>query len=417
MAALLCTGLFASFGGAAVASATTSTTPIIVGGDGDLDVSPGVAQGFEAGIYRFNKDGGLDGRKIEFQGFLDDAFSPQTNLTNAQELVANKHVMVVAPYLSEVGTAATATYLAGQKVPFIGWAVNSAFGTEPKWGWGITGYQNNPNAQGYAGAVQLLEYTHNTKTPKKMKVAFMSENVAGGIQSMKALAGDFKYAKASVVYTGSPIAVLGTTDYSPYAQAIIASGANVAFEVLDSADSVGLAAALKAGGFKGTIVNGVTYLPGELSSQPNEESALNGTIVEDEFPADENQTPGTKQAIADLKATGQPPYLVSGTSIGYWSAIMLEQMLKATLAKEGGDPNKVTGATLEETVNSGHYVYTPPLAGGINTMYFPAAEKIPVGCGTMLEETGSTYKQIFPYQCLGAVNIAKQDLYNQKTGE
>jgi ABC-type branched-subunit amino acid transport system substrate-binding protein len=417
MAGLLCTGLSVSIGKTGVAGAATSTTPIIVGGDGDLDVSPGVAQGFQAGIYRFNKAGGLDGRKIEFTGFLDDGFSAQTNLTNAQQLVTDKHVTVVAPFLSEVGTAATATFLAQSKVPFIGWAVNSAFTTQPAWGWGITGLQTNPNAQGIAGVTQLLKYTGNINTPSKLKVAFIAENIAGGITSMKALAGAFKYQKASVVYTGSQIPVIGTTSYAPYAQAIIASGANMAYEVLDSADSVGLAAALKSAGFKGTIVNGVTYFPGQLSSQPNEAAALNGVLVQDEFPADENQTPATKQAIADLVATGQPPYLVSGTSVGYWSAILLEQMLKATLAKEGGDPSKVTGATIEQTVNSGHYVYTPPLAGGINTMYFPAAESIPTGCGTTLKTTGTTFKQLYPYQCNGAVNIAKQRPYNQKTGK
>ncbi len=47
------------------ASATTSNAPIVVGGDGDL-LSPGIPQGFQAGIYRFNKAGGLNGRKIKF---------------------------------------------------------------------------------------------------------------------------------------------------------------------------------------------------------------------------------------------------------------------------------------------------------------------------------------------------------------
>ena len=104
-------GLSAAFTSGA-ASAATSSTPIVVGGDGDLAINAGVGPGFEAGIYRFNKAGGLDGRKIEFTGFLDDGFSPATNLTNAQELVENKHVMVVAPFLSEVSTASTGDFLA-----------------------------------------------------------------------------------------------------------------------------------------------------------------------------------------------------------------------------------------------------------------------------------------------------------------
>jgi ABC-type branched-subunit amino acid transport system substrate-binding protein len=416
MGGLALTGLMASFGGVTAASAATSTTPIIVGGDGDLTVSTGVAQGFIAGIYRFNKAGGLDGRKIQFTGFLDDGFSAQTNLTNAQRLVQNQHVTVVAPFLSEVGTAATGTYLQQQKVPFIGWAVNSAFTTAPKWGYGVNGLQVNPNAQGIAGAKQMLKITGNTNSPAKMKVALIAENIAGGIQSNNALAGAFKYAKATVVYKQAPIAVIGTTSYAPYAQAIIASGANVAYEVLDTADSVGLAAALKAAGFKGTIANGVTYLPGELSNQPNEASALNGVVVQDEFPASELNTAATKQAVNDLRATGQPPYLTSGVSVGYWSAIVLEQMLKATLAKVGGNPNKVTGAAIAALVNGG-YTYTDPIAGGIGTMYFPAAQNIPTGCIATLKTTGTTFKLLQPYQCQGSVNLAKQRPYNMKTGQ
>src|SRR5271167_1588276 len=40
-------------------AATKDTTPIVVGGDGDLSISAGVTQGFNAGIYQFNKAGGL----------------------------------------------------------------------------------------------------------------------------------------------------------------------------------------------------------------------------------------------------------------------------------------------------------------------------------------------------------------------
>jgi len=417
MGVLAMTGLAASVGAGAAGAATTSTTPIVVGGDGDTTIAAGVAQGFEAGIYRFNKAGGLDGRKIKFTGFLDDGFSAQTNLTNAQQLVQNQHVTMVAPFLSEVGTAATETFLQNNKTPFIGWAVNSAFTTAPAWGWGINGNQENPNAQGYAGTQQVLKVTGFSSTPKKAKMALIAENIAGGIQSSNALAGAFKYAKTTVVYKEAPIAVLGTTSYAPYAQAIIASGANIVYEVLNSADSVGFAAALKSGGFKGSIFNGVTYFPGQLASQPNEASALNGVYVQDEFPADENNTPATIQAQKDLKSIGQPPYLTSGVSVGYWSAIVLEQMLKATLTKVGGDPNKVTGATIQSTVNSGTYSYSDPIAGGIGPMYFPAAESIPTGCITTLKTVGTGFKQLQPYQCQSAVNISKQSIYNQKTGK
>src|SRR6202041_2880998 len=116
------------------ASAATSSTPIIVGGDGDLAINAGVSQGFEAGIYRFNKAGGLDGRKIEYLGFLDDGFSPATNLSNAQELVNSKHVFAIAPFAGESAGAATGTFLAQNNIPFLGWSTNAAYQTQPKWG-------------------------------------------------------------------------------------------------------------------------------------------------------------------------------------------------------------------------------------------------------------------------------------------
>jgi ABC-type branched-subunit amino acid transport system substrate-binding protein len=375
-----------------------------------------MGQGFEAGIYRFNKAGGLDGRMIQFAGFLDDGLSAQTNLTNAQQLVQNKHVMAVVPFQSAVATAATGTFLAQSQVPAIGWGTNVIFNTQSDWAFGINGNQINNAVQGLAGGAQILTATGNTKTPSKVKVAAIAENIAPGISANDAVSGALKVSGMQIVYKEAPIPVLGTTNFAPYAQAIIASGANLAFETLDIPDAVGLAAALKSGGFKGTIVNGVTYLPGQLAAQPSEAAALNGVYVENEFPADENGTAAVKQAQQDLVAVGQPPHLTTGVSIGYWSAIVFEQMLKATLVKVGGDPNKVTGATLQQTVNA-NFTYTDPLAGGIGTETFPSAKTNPTGCGTLLKVVGTSYKQIVTYQCLGAVNVVTQKKLDPVTGK
>jgi ABC-type branched-subunit amino acid transport system substrate-binding protein len=398
------------------ASAATSTTPIVIGGDGDVSLATGIAGGFQAGIYRFNKAGGLDGRKIKFLGFVDDGLGSQTNLTNAQKLVENNHVLAVAPFYSEVATAATGSYLAGAKTPFIGWSTNAAFATQPNWGFGITGQGGNPSVESTSLLTQYLSATGNTKTPGKVKAAFIGVDVPVGATAVKATAATAKTVGIKVVYTGSSMPVFGVTSYAPYAQALIASGANVVYELLDGPNSVGLAAGLKSAGFKGQIVNSLTYYPGQLASQPNEASALSGVYVSDIFPANENNTPAVEQALKDLKAVGQPPYLNSGTSTGYWSAIMLEQMLAATLKRVGGDPNEVTGATLQQTVVSG-YTYTGPVPGGIGTLYFPAAGTMPSGCGTMLRISGNNYKQILPFQCASVVNIVTGKQMNVKTGK
>jgi ABC-type branched-subunit amino acid transport system substrate-binding protein len=397
-----------------VADTTTSKAPIVVGGDGDDKLAPGVAPGFEAGIYRFNQAGGLDGRKIQFTGFLDDGFSGQTNLTNAQQLVENDHVMAVVPFVSPVATGATSIFLASSKVPFIGWATNSAYLAEPTWGFPINGSQGNPNVQGLGGVD--FEKAAGVTTEKNVKIALVAENIAPAIAALDGAAGTVKATGADLVYQKATMAAIGTTNYAPYAQSIIAAHPNLVFEVVDNTDAVGLAAALKAAGYKGNIVNGVSYLPGELASQPNEAAALNNVYVIDEFPADENNTPAVKQAEKDLVSVGQKPYLTSGVSQGYWSAIVFEQMLRATLAKEGGDPNKVTSQTLQKTVNGG-FTFTDPIAGGIGTEHFPTAETIPTGCTTLVKVTGTGYKQILPFQCLGSFNVHTGHTVSQITGK
>jgi hypothetical protein len=139
--------------------------------------------------------------------------------------------------------------------------------------------------------------------------------------------------------------------------------------------------------------------------------------VLDDFPSNQNATPAVKQEISDLKSIGAPPNLSSGPSIGYWSAIVLEEMLKATLKSEGGNPNLVTGASLDKMVNKG-FTYTDSLAGGVGTEYFPGgAEAGPTGCNTVLKTVGTNFKQITPFRCLGALNVVKRKVMNQKTGK
>jgi ABC-type branched-subunit amino acid transport system substrate-binding protein len=413
-------GLFLASGslsaglGASPASGATSSTPIIVGGDGDASLNAGAAQGFEAGIYRFNKAGGLDGRKIEYVGFLDDAFSPQTALTNAQELAQDKHAMFVAPLVSDVATAATGDFLAGAKVPFLGWAESTPFLTEPKWGFGIDGLLVNPAVE-MRSQSQYLVASGDTDSPSKFKFAYVGVDYATAITGVEALEGVSRSLGMKVVLTDETVPVIGSVNYAPYVQAVLSSGANAVYEALGTADAIGFAEALHAGGFKGMIINSVTYLPGSLASNPGEESALQGVYVADTFPANQNNTPAVKQEEKDLKATGQPPYLTTGVSIGYWSAIVLEQMLRATLKQVGGNPALVTGEALQKAVNGG-FTYTDPIPGGIGTEYFPAAEQVPNGCSTLLRTVGAGFKVVTPYQCLGDVNVLKDKGVNIKTG-
>jgi hypothetical protein len=415
---IACLGPAVGIGTDTVQAATPSSkAPIIVGGIGDMSVGPGEAIGFQAGLYRFNKAGGLDGRKIKFVGFLDDGFSTAANLANAQQLIQKDNAFAVAPFVGASGGAATGEFLASSKIPFIGWAANASFYSQPKWGFGVNGQQSNPEVESATGMLQIIAAEGAKKDPSKVKMALIGNDVAGAITSTNGFATVAKKEGIDVVYRESPIAVQGTTSYAPYAEAILSSGANTVYENLGSADAVGLTAALKSAGFKGTMVNDITYYPGQLAAQPNEATALNGAYVVDGFPANENQTAATKQAQADFRAIGQPPDLTSAASAGYWSAIVLEQMLKATLARVGSI-GKVTPVALQQTVTSSKgWTYEDPVSGGIGNETFPSAEVNPTACSTLVKVVGTGYKQVEPYRCTYAINVNTGQRVDPSTGK
>ena len=131
----------------------------MVGGEGQNELTPGATQGFEAGIYRFNKAGGLDGRKIKYVGFLDDAFSPATALTDVQQLVEKDHVFAVVPFNNETATQSVSTFLSQNKTPLIGYGVTPPFVDNP-WAWSINGDYAKGATTATTAIVELLSALH-----------------------------------------------------------------------------------------------------------------------------------------------------------------------------------------------------------------------------------------------------------------
>ena len=384
------------------ATAATSNAPIVVGGEGELTLTTGVSQGFQAGILRFNRAGGLDGRRIKYEGFLDDGFSPALTLTNIQQLVLKDHVFAVIPFNNDVATQAISSFLTQNHTPLIGWGISAPFINNP-WAWSI----NSDYAAGTQSAttafVQLREALHVKAS--QMKFAIISNDVAAGANANNVAAKAITAIGAKVVYDEANIPSTGTTNYAPFAEEIIGSGANVVFEGLGGPDLIGLDSALKSAGYTGSTLNGVAYFPGQLASQPSEEAALQGAYVSDEYPDSENKTLAVQQAIKDLRAVGAPPYLTTGVSVGYWSAQLFIAMLKATVAKVGS-ASKVTPQAMYRVVNAG-FVYRGDLAGGNASETFPQAERIPSTCYGLLQIKGSTYVQKEPYACVGKLVAVK----------
>jgi ABC-type branched-subunit amino acid transport system substrate-binding protein len=395
LAASLAVGACGGIAAASVkpASAASSAGPFVVSGEGENLLTPGATLGFEAGIYRFNKAGGLDGRKIKYLGFLDDNFSSSGALTDVQQLVESDHVFAITPFNNEIATKDVSTFLAQNKTPLIGYGVTPPFDNNP-WAWSIDGDYEGKTPKGVVNnAVEKLLH----KKASQLKYAVPGNDIASAASAVHQIVVGLEKAGSKVVYDQTNIAVIGTTNYAPYAEAIISSGANAVDMALGNSDVIGLTAALKAAGYKGSILNGVTYFPGQLASNPSEEATLQGSYISNQFPAGEDNTPATRQAIADLKAVGAPPYLTTGVSIGYWSAQLFIAMLKATAAKVGG-ADKVTQQAMYRVVNAG-FTYKDSLAGGLGSETFPQAESYVGECSGLLQVEGAKFVDVSPYKC------------------
>jgi ABC-type branched-subunit amino acid transport system substrate-binding protein len=283
--------------------------------------------------------------------------------------------------------------------PVVGYGINVGMFVNNPWAFGITGNYAAGTYSATGAFIQLAQSLH--KKPAQIKLAMISYDGVSGANTLKVAKPAAVAVGYKVVYDAGNIPLSGTTNYAPYAQDIIQSGANAVYTGLGISDVVGLMAALKQAGSSIPVENGETYLPGELASQPSEEAALQGAYVYDEWPAAENDTPATRQEEKDLKAIGQPPNLTTGVSTGYWSGEMLISMLQAT-EKRVGSAAKVTPTALKQTVNAG-YTFHSAKPGGMGAVSFPEGLKKPNSCSTMLFIKGTKFIPTASYQCVGTV--------------
>jgi ABC-type branched-subunit amino acid transport system substrate-binding protein len=382
------------------AAATTATASsgvadtggdIIVEGVAGKTAHPGTDVGFQARITRFNNEGGVNGRKVKFLGVQDDGSDPSKDLTVVQSLVLKDHVFAVAPLASTAFLPQSGDFLKQNKVLTLGYgAVTSLCGND--WAFGYAGCQTTTKFNTTTGP-KMVEQATGMKIAD-MKVAVEGIAIQAGLVSNAAGAATFTKLGATVVYNKNEIPLSGQgVDFTPFVQGIIGSKANVVFEVTDLANSIALAGALKAAGFKGVIFNGTGYLPGSIATQTNLASALDSTYVIVQAPAQEDQSPAIKQMETDLKAIGAPTTIELGTAIGYWTADMFVGMLKSVGAK-----GPITEQAFHDVVNAG-LTEMPELQGGNGPLIWPDYETKPMPCASFVQAQGNHYISKVKYTC------------------
>jgi branched-chain amino acid transport system substrate-binding protein len=377
-------------GGSASSTApgSASGNAIVVGGlqDGNFN---GIDTGFQARIARFNSHGGIDGRKIQFVGVLNDGNSLTTDLSNAQTLVLKDHVFAVAPIADQVLSPSAVQLFAQHSTPYIGWGISPAF-CGNNWGFPVSGCESSAQYQNTWGFTQAAQAIG--KSVKGLKVAVIGTDNSGGKAGTEGIAAVNKIAGAQVVYGQASVPQNGTTDYTPFVQAIMAGSPDLVELVVTFSSSIGLTAALRQAGYKGAIWNPTAYVPGLFAAQPQLAQALTGSLVVANFPPAEQGSAAALQVESDLKAVGAPASFGLGEAVGWWSAEEFIQELQATAAK-----GALTQANFEKVINGGWTI--KPTTGGITQLTFPLDHIKSNGCyGTLVAE-GAKYVVKIPFTC------------------
>jgi ABC-type branched-subunit amino acid transport system substrate-binding protein len=350
--------------------------------------------GFKARIARFNAQGGINGRKIQFVGVLNDGDSLTADLSNAQTLVLKDHVFAVAPVADEVLNPASVQLFTQNSTPFIGWGLSPAWCND--WGFPLTGCESTPDYQNTSAFVQAAQAIG--KPVKGLKVAVIGTDNSGGKAGTEGIMSANKIMGADVVYGQASVPQDGTTDYAPFVQAIMAGNPDMVELVVNFTAAVGLTAALRQAGYKGALWNPSAYVPGLFAAQPQLAQALTGSLVVANFPPSEDNSPASLQVESDLKAIGAPTNYGLGEAVGWWSAEEFIQELQATAAK-----GAVTPANFEKVINAGWTI--KPMTGGISQLTFPRDHIKSTGCYGTLIADGAHYVVKSRYVCVPADTI------------
>jgi ABC-type branched-subunit amino acid transport system substrate-binding protein len=364
---------------------------IVVGGvqDGNYE---GIDTAFNARIARFNKEGGVDGHKVKFIGVIKDGSSLSNNAQAVQKLVLSDKVFAVAPFSSQAWSPASAQLLNQHNVPYIGWAIGGPAACQGQAAFPVTGCQSAGSYYPTTVFTQIAQ-TENLGSVNNVKIAIIGLDNAGAKSGVALVAGGAKAAGADVVYSQATIPQAGATDYSPYAQALVAAKPNVIYLAVTVDVSAALIAAVRQAGYTGVILNPVAYLPGILSSQKQLAAAWQGTYAVSFFPTQEEGAPVAQQMLADLKAAGASPNLTLATSVGWFAADQFVQELQAT-AKAG----PLTSENFVKTIHAG-FTYTS-LPGGLTDITFPLRQSQPSSCTALMKiNPDGTYTTAAKYAC------------------
>jgi ABC-type branched-subunit amino acid transport system substrate-binding protein len=374
-----------------------TATSITVGCVGELQSFPGMDDGIKARLQAVNSSGGINGRTFKIIPCLDDNSDGTTNLNEVKQVVEKDGAYAMIATSADF-LPASSDYLAAQKVPFFGWGFQPGFCLANMYGYSFNGCLSGIFSPAVTDPVlntALMEpFIQQLGKPANQISLYVASaaNDTGkaGLEQYVPLAQ-----KLGIKYQGEVDVPAGgtVTDFSPYVSKIMAGNPDVVMVSTDFQTAPGLTAALKAAGYKGLIYNYVAYVPGLLSAPGNQKlaAALDGSYANTQFPPSEGGGQGITQFQNDLKAVGVTTGITQGNSIGYWSADLFVQMLKAVGSNLSPD-------NFQSVVNN-NFKTNPPSSGALGPLSFPDGHSHPAPCAAFVKVQGTQFVVTQQFKC------------------
>jgi ABC-type branched-subunit amino acid transport system substrate-binding protein len=337
IAALLSTAGLSAVGGASVpaadegVTAKTITLGYIYPATGvAASISQNGIKGFEARIARQNAQGGVDGRKIEYET-IDDQ-SSGANLTGAQDLVQNRHVFAVvnqSPF-----AFLSYRWLLDHGVPMVGAGTDGTYYQQK-------GNENVLSSSGNATVFGDLTYDTTARAMKlagAKKVAALAYGAAtSSVASAKAF---MNYAVPGVgldaAYTNTSLD-FGSSDVGPPVLGIKNAGADSVYLPMASATNVAVVQGLQQSGVEMKASVLATGYGQDFLDSPAAQGFPSSAFFLTSYKPVELKTPETKKFQADLKKyakfTGVPDF-------GVYNGYVIADMIIKGLEKTGGAPTR-----------------------------------------------------------------------------
>jgi ABC-type branched-subunit amino acid transport system substrate-binding protein len=367
---------------------------IRVGGVATLKDASGVDQllgacdGAKARFERANREGGVNGYKIDYVGCSDDGQSPERNRDAVHNLVEQKKVFALVPYSS--GVSDSGDYLNRARVPYYGWGVSPVDycgWTDRQFAFSVTQAISCTTAvpgKAFFSSLGISAYLKAAKRePSGVKAAFVGSSDAASATSIKAFKQIGADLGMDVVYAKTPIPGAGAAplaDYTPVAQAVLSSGADfVAIPSLPG-PTFSVIAALRAGGYKGDVL--IFFFDTRLlvlAKQLDRVYALSPNFGFSGYGGDVYD-----QMADDLKAIdAKSPVDGAGTLTSYGAADMFLQALADV-------KGPLTAEALSKVMNGG-WDYSPP-GTLLCASHWPSSHAVSSTCGGVVQFDGNAGK-------------------------